>query len=104
MAVIRGLRLQGVNLPSVHDLLAWGYSLEYGYRLIVVNYSAAQAQGKIKLPWAAMREQNFALVDELQDQSYERAGRYLLEEGLYVDLHSWDAHWFAFSFKPSTTG
>ena len=83
--------------PSHQNLLAWAYRLDEEYRLIAVNYSPDTSQGIIKMPWDSLRGKSIYLNDAMHEQSYCRQGSELYDDGLFIELLPWAAHWFSFS-------
>jgi hypothetical protein len=77
---------------SCRNLLAWQW-VDEGTdirRLVVVNLSAAAAQGRIPLPWAAgVTSGSCRLQDLLGDQDFVRDTAELADPGLFVDLPAW---------------
>ncbi len=82
---------------SFKNLLAWAYSLDGEYCLIVVNFSSVDAQGAIKLPWTELLDKTICLNDLLHDQNYQRVGIELISQGLFVEMPPWGIHWFSFN-------
>jgi hypothetical protein len=77
---------------SCNNLLAWQWIDEgaASRRLVVVNLSASQAQGRISLPWAAgVAGGSCRLHDLLGDQDFVRDAAEMADPGLYVDLPAW---------------
>ncbi len=78
--------------------VAFGWQGRDGERfVIVVNYSATQAQCYLKLPFSEMSQKHYLLRDRLSAVVYERDGDKLLERGLYLDLPPWGYHVFEFT-------
>jgi hypothetical protein len=79
---------------SCHNLLAWTWTnVAAGeQRLVVVNYSGAPAQGRVRLPWGDVAGRTWQLHDLLDGADYERAGGEMASEGLFVDLKGWGCH------------
>jgi hypothetical protein len=85
------------DLNASHRALityTWQHGAER--RLIVVNYSAVSAQGRIPLPDFGVRGHTWHLYDVIQQIDYERDGNEMVEPGLYVDLMPWQSHVFVF--------
>ena len=77
---------------SHSNLLAWCWRREKERLLIVVNFSDAKSQGRIRLPWEDLRGRSWRLTDDLGGVTYERSGGEMLGPGLYVDLEGWGFH------------
>jgi hypothetical protein len=79
--------------PTHRDLLAWAWHDDGGpHHLVVVNLSGHAAQGRVGLPWDALRGRAWQLTDLMEDEVYRRDGDELAGAGLYVDLPPWGAH------------
>jgi hypothetical protein len=79
---------------SCRNLLAWSWS-GAGTHLVVVNYSAEPAQGRIGLGGADLRGRGWTLTDLLDDRVFDRNGDELADHGLFVDLPPWGCHLLA---------
>lgn len=88
--------LLGVNgwpdNPTHRDLLAWAWHGSLLHHLVVVNLSDHASQGRVVLPWEALRGRDWRLTDLVEGQVYRRDGAELAGSGLYVDLPPWGAH------------
>jgi len=90
---------------TCRNLLAWSWSgaasdTDAGRHLVVVNYSAAPAAGRIELAWSDLQTADLAgrswtLTDLLNDRLFERSGDEMASEGLFVELPAWGAHLLA---------
>lgn len=81
---------------SYANLVAWSWQKEKAVRLVVVNYSSFQSQGRVDLPKEWLKEKTLSLKfrDRYSDRVYGRDPEELTESGLYVDLGPWKAHLF----------
>jgi hypothetical protein len=79
---------------SYRNLVAWCWSLGTDCRLVVVNLSATQSQGRVRLMGALVPEQGIVLEDHFSSAVYQRDGREIVESGLFVDLPPWGYHFF----------
>jgi hypothetical protein len=79
---------------SYRNLVAWRWSLGADCRLVVVNLSAVQSQGRVRLMGGSVPEQGVGLDDLFSSARYQRGGREILESGLFVDLPPWGYHFF----------
>ncbi len=77
---------------SHHNLLAWSWRQSRTLKLVVINYSAEPAQGRIKMPLPFQSGDKVAFTDELTAERYERDGAELKSKGLFVELGPWRAH------------
>ena len=70
--------------------------------LVVVNYGAAPAQGKVTVSLPSLAGRPWILDDQLSDARYERGGDALVEVegGLSLDLPAWGCHVFAVRARP----
>lgn len=83
---------------SYHNFIAYTWQLSDERRLIVVNFSDFQSQGRVPLPDFGIEDQEWRLNDLLADhEDYKRAGSRMAFDGLYIDLHPWQAHIFIFT-------
>ena len=81
------------DLNATHrNLIAYIWQQGEERRLIVVNYSAGSAQGRIRLPGYGLQSQTWTLRDALSGEEYVRSGDEMAREGLYVDLRPWGMH------------
>jgi hypothetical protein len=75
-----------------------GNGLEFD--LVVVNLAWHPGQCYAPLTVAGLAERHWALRDLLSDQSFERVGSDLAQQGLYLDLPGLGAQLFRFEPKP----
>jgi hypothetical protein len=88
---------------SCRNMLAWSWAADAaadgdggGQRyLVVVNLSAAPAQGRVRLPWPDLAGRSWRLADILDDEAFERDGTELASLGLYVDMRPGQYYLFA---------
>jgi glycosidase len=79
---------------SYKNLLSWIWNDKERFKLIIVNYSAEQSQGRIYIPRSYIQEEIMVFHDVLTKTSYERDRPNLLQYGLYIDLNPWQIHLF----------
>ncbi len=79
------------------ELLAWSWRKADQWVLVVVNYSGAEAQGRIPLPIPDQAQPAITLKDRLQGSAYARDSREMRSPGLYVSLPPWGVHLFSFT-------
>jgi glycosidase len=77
---------------SSENLLAWSWELAAERQLVVVNFSDAAAQARLRLPWADHAGRRLRLVDAFTQAAYDRDGGETLDPGLFVDLPAWGFH------------
>jgi glycosidase len=81
---------------SSHNLLAWSWTADGGQQhLIVINFSAQPAQGRVRLGWPGLADRGWRLTDLLTGAAFDRDGDELAGPGLFVDLQGWQAHLLA---------
>jgi Alpha amylase, catalytic domain len=79
------------------------YSLQHGEerRLVVVNYSAGWAGGRIPLPDLGLEGRSWRLRDALSNKEHDRDGDEMAGTGLQVVLAPWSSHLFDFRPVPA---
>ena len=77
---------------SFANLASWCWRKDKERYLIVVNLSAAPAQGLIQIPWHDLAGRTWRLTDSFTGAVYERDGDELQSTGLFVDLPAWGFH------------
>jgi hypothetical protein len=81
---------------SCHSLLAWTWTgADQARHLVVINFSAQPAQGRIPLPWPDLAGRTWQLSDPFQHNEFDRDGGELAGPGLFVDLKPWQVHLLA---------
>jgi Alpha amylase, catalytic domain len=88
--------------PSFRNLVAWSWTAKDDRYLIVVNLSGSTSQGRVQPPWSDAPEETWQLTDTLSGVSYDRAGREIEAEGLYVELEPWHFHFLQCRWGHST--
>jgi len=81
---------------SCANLVSWCWRKEKECYLIVVNLSAASAQGLIQIPWHDLAGRAWSLTDSFTGEVYERDGDEMQRTGLFVDLPAWGFHLLKF--------
>jgi len=79
---------------SFRNLIAYMWRWETQTKLIVVNLSQDFAQCRISLEYELDAAKEYVLVDELNDQRYERNGKDMTHPGLHIILGGYRAHIF----------
>lgn len=77
---------------SFENVLAWSWTYRDSRYLIVINFSDAPAQARVRAAWPAAGK--LLLLDVLSGASYEREHEELSAQGLYVGLPPWGFHFF----------
>jgi 1,4-alpha-glucan branching enzyme len=80
---------------SFNNILAWNWSFAGHQRLIVVNYSNTVSQGRIKLDVEGY-EENFKLIDLLNNTTYWRNSEEVHHTGLFIELQAFRSHIFSY--------
>ena len=88
-----------VDNLTYSNLLAWCWKDGESRWLVVVNYSAEEAQGRVRVPWLDVAGKLWRLVDRLTDVTYDRDGDELSELGLFVRLEAWTCHILCFESR-----
>jgi hypothetical protein len=78
--------------PNHQNLLAWTWDGVEEKKIVVVNYASNASQGRLRMPYLPVQGTTVKLRDELHDTEYIRDPSELEEQGLYVELGSWQAH------------
>lgn len=85
------------DLNATHrSLIAFTWQADEERRLVVVNFSAASAQGRVRLPDFGLEGRAWTLHDALDGVEYQRGGDEMDNDGLYVDLRPWGMHILSF--------
>ncbi|MBX3441944.1 MAG: hypothetical protein KF774_06035 [Planctomyces sp.] len=83
--------------PTHDNFIAFHWRGPRGQRMLtVVNYAGSQGQCYIRRPFDDLGDRTWVLRDLLGEESYERQGRELTGQGLYIDAAPWQASAFAF--------
>lgn len=69
----------------------WKHS-DGSFLVIATNLSTTASQARIELNCDVSKNASIRFVDLLDGTVYEREGKQLVEQGLYVDLPEWGAH------------
>ncbi|MCX6151147.1 MAG: alpha-amylase family glycosyl hydrolase [Ignavibacteriales bacterium] len=77
------------------NMLAWNWNYKNENRLIVVNYSDQKSQCRLKLD-VGDYDENFEIIDLLNDYVYLRSSEEVYHTGLYVELQAFQSHIFAY--------
>jgi hypothetical protein len=77
--------------------LAFLWQMKGQWLLVTVNYAPNQGQCYVRLPVGELSGHEVRLEDLMSTAAYDRAGRDLVEQGLYLDLPPWGYHVFDLS-------
>jgi hypothetical protein len=91
------LDVQPAGDASSDNLIAYRWCLGKLAKLVVVNLSAATAEGRIQLGDEISASERYIFADELHDVEYPRDGEYVSSLGLFVRLDPFGAQWFNIS-------
>ncbi len=81
---------------SWQQLIAWCWSSDGTFNLVVVNYAGQPAEARVHVPWPELSGKEWRLTDRLNGTQFTRAGDEMAADGLYVGLDPWTAHFLAF--------
>jgi hypothetical protein len=74
------------------NLLAWSWYWANQLKVVVINYSPTQSQGRVRLPLQLENGKLISYVDELADRKFQGYSDEINQQGLYIDLGAWSAH------------
>lgn len=79
-------------------LMAWSWSFGDEKRLVVVNYSDQQGQGRVQVPDATPKQGQdvIPITDLMTSQTYLRSSAEMRSPGLYVVINPWTAQVFTY--------
>lgn len=87
----------GAHDVSCRNMLAYGWHEDSEYRLIVVNLTGHPSSGRISLsPWPEVGSHHWHLTDVTDGAQYQRQGREMTGEGLFIALDAYESHVFRF--------
>ena len=79
---------------SFRNLIAWNWVKDDQRYLIVVNLSDVPSQAKVQVRWPDVGGGMWVLNDVASGATYKRNGDEMLSPGFYVELGSWNYHFF----------
>jgi hypothetical protein len=79
---------------SCQNLLAWQWVMGDERRLVVINLSGGDAEGRVHVQWIELGAGTWLLVDVLSGVSFSRDGEELASAGLYVQLNPYNLYFF----------
>jgi hypothetical protein len=80
---------------SYQKLEAWCWTRDEDRCLVVVNLSNGAVQARVLVPWDDLGGKVWRLEDALSNSTYDREGKEMQNEGLYVELAPWAGRIFA---------
>ena len=80
--------------PTAENLIAYEWSTETAWKMIVVNLSGGAAQGLIRWRDRVSSTKEYVFYDQLNEVRYPRHGQELNDTGLFVRLDAFQAHLF----------
>jgi hypothetical protein len=93
--------VQSAGDPSFNNVIAYQWTTNKDWRLIVVNLSASVARGVIQIQGELGSESDLCSVytfyDQYSSQRYERRREYLMDNGLSICLDPFGCHIFSIS-------
>lgn len=81
---------------SFENLLAWSWSDDHDFFMIVINYAPVPSQGRVRPPCRGLGSGNWLLKDLLSGIAFPRNGDEIQNKGLFVSLDPWQFHFFRF--------
>lgn len=75
--------------PSYQNLLAWSWSTEKDFKLVIINYSRVPSQGRLKIPHFFPASKGIKFRDELTGRALGFSEEELYHEGMMVELDPW---------------
>ena len=79
---------------SYQNIVAWCWSDQEPFYLIVVNLSDTTSQARVRVGWQKCAGQTVRLTDKLSGAVYDRSCDEMLSPGLYIDLPAWNYNLF----------
>ncbi len=80
---------------SAEQLVAYCWRANGQRRLVVVNLADRDAQAQVRVPWDDLAGHTWQLRDALNENAFERDGRELQDEGLYVGMKPWESYFLS---------
>lgn len=77
---------------SAQKLVAWHWVMGNERRLVVINLSDGDAEGRVHVHWPELAAGTWRLADPISGASFAHDGTELASEGLYVQLSPWNFH------------
>jgi hypothetical protein len=88
------LEVEDSSDHTASDLIAYLWTAEENYRLVVVNLGAGISTGRIYLPGEMLSSASLRFDDLLNEHAYERQTSNLKQWGLFIKLDGFAAHVF----------
>jgi hypothetical protein len=77
---------------SAEQLVAYCWRANDQRCLVVVNLADQSAQAQVRVPWDDLSGQTWQLSDALSGNAFDREGRQLQDDGLYVGMEPWESY------------
>jgi hypothetical protein len=77
---------------SCLNILAWCWVKDDERYLIVIHLGEGSAQALVQVPWDDLSGKTWQLIDVLSDETFDRRGDEMRDDGLYVGLGPWGFH------------
>jgi hypothetical protein len=90
-------RSVGPGNDSFKNILCWSWTQRRTCKVIIVNYSAAQAQARVPVT-ISPKDDSYNFFDELSDIFLVRPAEEVKAQGLFVDLPPYGAHMLDLEF------
>jgi hypothetical protein len=87
---------------SFQNLMAWCWLKGEDRYLVVINFSDAAVQARVRIPWEDVRGETWRLSDAFSGATYDREGDEISSTGLYVELGPWNWNFFRFGRTAAT--
>jgi len=84
------------NDYTYDNLLAWEWRLDNELRIVVVNYNSSTSRCRLKFEIKPNSDE-IVLSDLLNQTTYKRSTKEILEKGLFIELKAFNSHIFSFS-------
>lgn len=84
------------NDYTYDNMLAWEWRLDNELRIVVVNYNNSTSRCRLKFE-VKPNSNELVLSDLLNQTTYKRSVKEILEKGLFVELKAYNSHIFSFS-------
>lgn len=77
---------------SHRNLLLWSWHYGQKTKIVIVNYSANEAQGKLRVPLRVSAMKQVTFIDELTGAAYVKDPHEVSSQGLFIALDPYRAH------------
>ncbi|MEO8233637.1 MAG: alpha-amylase family glycosyl hydrolase [Ignavibacteriota bacterium] len=84
------------NDYTYDNLLAWEWRLDNELRIVVVNYNSSTSRCRLRFD-VKPNSDELVLSDLLNQTTYKRSVKEILEKGLFVELKAFNSHIFSYT-------